>query len=70
MVLLTFVVTKVRPAAGSIYASLSHVRILQTKNNLSLWEHDGCLKIAINGYGRIGRNVLRAWVERGCPLKH
>jgi glyceraldehyde-3-phosphate dehydrogenase/erythrose-4-phosphate dehydrogenase len=25
------------------------------------------LKIAINGYGRIGRNVLRAWVERGCP---
>jgi len=28
----------------------------------------GCmLKIAINGYGRIGRNVLRAWVERGCP---
>lgn len=25
------------------------------------------LRIAINGYGRIGRNVLRAWVERGCP---
>ncbi len=25
------------------------------------------LKIAINGYGRIGRHVLRAWVERGCP---
>ncbi len=25
------------------------------------------LRIAINGYGRIGRNVLRAWLERGCP---
>ena len=27
------------------------------------------LRIAINGYGRIGRNVLRAWVERGCPAQ-
>ncbi|HNL80784.1 MAG TPA: type I glyceraldehyde-3-phosphate dehydrogenase [Agitococcus sp.] len=25
------------------------------------------LRIAINGYGRIGRHVLRAWVERDCP---
>lgn len=25
------------------------------------------LRIAINGYGRIGRHVLRAWLERGCP---
>ena len=25
------------------------------------------LRVAINGYGRIGRNVLRAWAERGCP---
>ena len=23
------------------------------------------LRVAINGFGRIGRNVLRAWVERG-----
>ncbi len=28
---------------------------------------DSPLRLAINGYGRIGRNVLRAWVERGCP---
>ena len=25
------------------------------------------LRVAINGYGRIGRHVLRAWLERGCP---
>ncbi|PTQ90795.1 type I glyceraldehyde-3-phosphate dehydrogenase [Agitococcus lubricus] len=25
------------------------------------------LRLAINGYGRIGRHVLRAWFERGCP---
>ena len=25
------------------------------------------LRVAINGYGRIGRNVLRAWLENGCP---
>ena len=25
------------------------------------------LRVAINGYGRIGRNVVRAWLERGCP---
>ena len=24
------------------------------------------LRIAINGFGRIGRNVLRAWMENGC----
>lgn len=27
------------------------------------------LRVAINGYGRIGRNVLRAWAERGCPAE-
>ncbi len=25
------------------------------------------LRIAINGFGRIGRHVIRAWYERGCP---
>lgn len=24
------------------------------------------LRVAINGFGRIGRNVLRAWMENGC----
>jgi glyceraldehyde 3-phosphate dehydrogenase len=27
------------------------------------------LRIAINGYGRIGRNILRAWVERETELR-
>ena len=24
------------------------------------------LRVAINGFGRIGRNVLRAWFENDC----
>ncbi len=33
---------------------------------LSLFvSHSSALNIAINGFGRIGRNVLRAWIEEG-----
>ena len=28
------------------------------------------IKVAINGYGRIGRNILRAHYERGWDKKH
>ncbi len=31
----------------------------------TLWGMDMTLKVAINGFGRIGRNVLRAIVESG-----
>ena len=26
------------------------------------------LKVAINGFGRIGRNILRAWLQNNHPL--